>query len=204
MPASGYEEAEGAAGATLLIRRADRALLGGLLLVIAIVWLAAGLSGLVGGDPAIIPGLGSSGRYLAGALGAALALIALDWMAGGRSVAIERGTVAVTVCSLLGRHAWREPLANYREIRVDREQQPHRSGAQSWYVVRLRHPEPGKAIELARARDPALIERRAREYAGRCRVPLSWHRDAAPGTHDAERRRELAALSPAGEPLSTR
>jgi hypothetical protein len=158
MPASGYDEAEVHAGATLLIQRADRAPLGGLLLVIAVPWLATAIRGLVGGHPAIVPGLGSSGAYIAGALGAALAVIALDWMVRGRVVAIGSDTVVVTVWSLLGRHAWREPLANFREIRAEREHRPHRYGGLSWYVVRLCHPEPGKAIELARAKDPTLID----------------------------------------------
>jgi hypothetical protein len=168
MPRSGYAGAEVDAGAPLLFRRAERAPLGGLLLVIAMLWLAAAIGGFVGGHPAIIPGLGSSGAYVAGGLGAALAVIALDWLVRGRTITIARGTVAVTERSLLGGHAWREPLANYREIRACGEQRPHRYGTRSWYVVRLCHPEPGKTVELARAKDPALIERRAQDYAARC------------------------------------
>ena len=202
MPASEYQGAEVKAGAPLLIKRADRAPLGGLLLVIAALWLAPAIRGLVGGHPAIVPGLGSAGAYIAGALGAALAVIALDWMVRGRIVAIGRDTVAVTVWSLLGRHAWREPLANYREIRTEREQRPHRYGARSSYVVRLWHPEPGKSVELARAKDPALIERRARDYAARCGLPLSWLPDEANSSaaHRAGRRSETAAA--AGRPVS--
>jgi hypothetical protein len=203
MPASGYHEAEADSGAPLLIQRADRAPLGGLLLVIAVLWLVPAIRGLVGGHPAIVPGLGSAGAYAAGALGAALAVIALDWMVRGRIVAIGRGTVVVTVWSLLGRHAWREPLANYRHVRTEREQRPHRYGGLSWYVVRLCHPEPGKAIELARAKDPALIDRHARDYAGRLALPLSWHRDEPPARHGFERGGEIAAARAAGKPLST-
>jgi hypothetical protein len=200
MPASGYHEAEADGGAPLVIQRAERAPLGGLLLVIAAAWLLPAIRGLVGGHPAIVPGLGSSGAYIAGALGAALALIALHWLVRGRIVAIGRGTVAVTIWSLLGRHAWHEPLANYRQIRVERQQRPHRYGARSWYVVRLCHPEPGKAVELARAKDPALIDRRGRDYAGRLGLPLSWHRDAPPARHGLERGGEIAAAR--GKPLS--
>jgi len=203
MPASGYHEAEADAGAPLVIQRADRAPLGGLLLVIAVLWLVPAIRGLVGGHPAIVPGLGSAGAYAAGALGAALAVIALDWMVRGRIVAIGRGTVVVTVWSLLGRHAWREPLANYRQVRAEREQRPHRYGGLNWYVVQLCHPEPGKAIELARAKDPALIDRRARDYAGRLGLPLSWHRDEPPARHGLERGGETAAARAAGRPLST-
>lgn len=203
MPASEYRGAEVKAGAPLLIKRADRAPLGGLLLVIAVLWLAPAIRGLVGGNPAIVPGLGSAGAYIAGALGAALAVIALDWMVRGRIVAIGRDTVAVTVWSLLGRHAWREPLANYREIRTEREQRPHRYGGLSWYVVRLCHPEPGKSVELARAKDPALIDRRARDYADRLRLPLSWHPDEPPARHGLERGGDIASATAAGKPLST-
>jgi hypothetical protein len=202
MLANRYEEAELDAGAPLLIQRTDRAPLGGLLLVIAMLWLAAAIDGLVGGAPAFIAGLGNSGAYVAGALGAALAVIALDWMVRGRTVAIGRGMVAVTARSLLGGHAWREPLANYRKIRADREQRPHRYGALSWYVVRLCHPEAGKRIELARAKDPALIEQRARAYARRLGLPLSWHWGDETARHGLKRRREVAGASAAGKPLS--
>jgi hypothetical protein len=200
MPASGNQRAEDAP--PLLIRRADRAPLGGLLLAIAILWLAAALGGLVSGQLAIIPGLGNSGAYVAGALGGGFAVIALDWLVRGRTVAIGRGTVTVVARWPLGSHAWREPLANYREIRVFREQRPHRYGARSWYVVRLWHLEPGEAVELMRAKDPALIERCARDYAGRLRLPLRSHRDEATAGHGAERGSDIAAASGAGKPLS--
>ncbi len=202
MPASGYDQADVHAGAPLLLRRNERAPLGGILLVIATLWLAAAIVGLVRGDPAIIPGLGTFGAYVAGALGAAFAVVALHWLVGGRTVGIHRGTVAVTERSLWGGHRWREPLANYREIRAAREQRPHRYGARSWYVVRLWHPEPGKVIELARAKDPALIDRCARDYAARCGLPLSWGRHQAMARHGAERGGDIAAAGAASEPLS--
>ena len=44
----------------------------------------------------------------------------------------------------------------------------------TWYVVRLWHQEPAKALELApRAKDPALIEGHARDWARRLGMPLS-------------------------------
>jgi hypothetical protein len=204
MPASAYAEAERDGGAPLLIRRTDRAPLGGLLLVIAMLWLAAAISGFVGGDLTIIPGLGAAGAYLAGALGVAFAVIAVDWMVRGRTVVIRRGTVAVTDRALLGGSSWREPLANYREIRACREQRSHCSGVRSWYLVRLWHPQPAKAVELARAKDPARIEQRAREYAQRLGLPLSWqwNESTARVAHDAERRSELAGAGVAGKSLS--
>ena len=199
MPASRYERDD---AAPLLIRSADRAPLGALLLVIAALWLAAAIGGLVSGHPAILPGLGSAGVYVAGALGAALAPIAFHWLVRGRIVAIGRSTVAVTVWWPLGRHAWREPLAAFREVRVDREQRPHRYGTLNWYVVRLGHGEPGRTIELARAKDPALIERRARAYARRCGLPLSWNVDEASLGQSLARGGGVAAAGAAGMPLS--
>lgn len=191
-------------GASLLIRRTDRAPLGGLLLVIAMLWLAAAISGFIGGDPRIIPGLGAAGAYLAGALGVAFAVIAVDWMVRGRTVVIGRGTVAVTDRALLGGSSWREPLANYCEIRACREQRSYCSGVRSWYLVRLWHPEPAKAVELARAKDPARIEQRAREYAQRLGLPLSWqwNESTARVAHDVERESELAGAGVAGKSLS--
>jgi hypothetical protein len=160
-----------------LIRRAARAPLGVLLLVIAVLWLGEAIHALLAADSAIVPGLGAGGAYLVGALGVALAVLALDWMVRGRTVVISQGAVAVTDGSLRGGRAWREPLANYREIRAYRELRTHRAGVRSWYVVRLWHPEPAKAIELARAKDPALIEWRARDWARRLGLPLSWQQD---------------------------
>lgn len=203
MPASGYEEAEVDAGAPLRIEHTDRAPLGWLLLVLATLWLAAAISGFMAGHLAIVPGLGSSGAYLGGAVGAALAVIALNWLVRGRTIAIDRGMLAVTERSLLGSHSWREPLANYREIRACGEQRPHRYGARSWYIVRLWHPEPGKAIELARAKDPALIEQTARDYAGRLGLQLSWHQDEPPARHGLERGGEIAAARAAGKPRAS-
>ena len=204
MPASGYRGPEADAAAPLLIRRTGRAPLGALLLVIALLWLASATRGLLRGDPAVLPGLGSSGAYLAGALGAALALLALDWLVRGRTVAISRGTVAVSERSLLGRRTWREPLANYGEIRACREQRPHRAGVRSWYVVRLCHPEPARAIDLARAKDPVWIERRAHDLARGLGLPLSWPQDTATArpARAAERRHEIAPATVAGKSLS--
>ncbi len=71
---------------TYLIRRAERAPLGMLLLVIAVLWLGAAINGLVGRKSEIVPGVGAGGVYLVGALGVALALLALDWMVRGRTV----------------------------------------------------------------------------------------------------------------------
>jgi hypothetical protein len=135
----------------------------------------------------------------------ALALFALDWMVRGRTVAIGHGAVAVTDRSLRGGRAWREPLASYREIRAYRELRTHRAGVRSWYVVQLWHPDPAKVIELARAKDPALIEGRARDWARRLDLPLSWqeYEPTAPAPGGAGRASEIAAAAVAGKPRST-
>jgi hypothetical protein len=194
-----------ASAAPLVIRRTARAPLGALLLVIALVWLGAALRGLLAGDGAIVPGLGSAGAWLAGAVGSALALLALDWLVRGRTVAISGGTVAVTERSLRGRRLWREPLANYGEIRACREVRAHRAGARTWYVLRLSHPEPARALELARAKDPARIERRAQDLARRLGLPLSSQPYETPAAEKpaVAQRREIAGASVAREPVST-
>ena len=85
--------------------------MGALLLVLAGLWIGTAVDGLSAGNPAVVPGLGSFGAYLAGALGAALGVLALDWLVGGRTVVISHGMVRVAERSLRGRRAWREPLA---------------------------------------------------------------------------------------------
>jgi hypothetical protein len=170
----GAREAQACAISTpLVIRRTERAPLGALLLVLAGLWLGAAIDGLFAGSAVVVPGLGSFGAYLAGALGAALGVLALDWLVGGRTVVISHGMVRVAERSLRGRRAWREPLAGYAGIRALRERRAHRAGSRTWYVVRLWHQEPAKALELARAKDPALIEGHARDWARRLGMPLS-------------------------------
>ncbi|HEX2478059.1 MAG TPA: hypothetical protein VHK45_02195 [Geminicoccaceae bacterium] len=177
--------------ASLPIRSPGHPALAALLLVLASVWLAAAIRGALGGDPAIIPGLGASGGYVAAAVGIALALLAAHWMLRRQTVIITRGALVVTERSLLRRRAWREPLSSYREIRCHVEQQRHRYGRRSWYVARLWHPEPGRRVELARARDLAMMAERARDCARRLGLPLVWQQgppfmaDQA-GVHGAE------------------
>ena len=130
--------------------------------------------GSLGGSPAVIPGLGAAGAYWAAGVGAALALLAVHLMLRRQTVVMTRGALVVTERSLLPARTWREPLSSYREIRCQVEQRPHRYGRRSWYVVRLWHPEPGKRVELARARDAAAIEERARDCARRLGLPLVW------------------------------
>jgi hypothetical protein len=146
MPAS-VDRGAAADSALLRIRRAERAPLGALLLVIAVLWLWAAIHGLVVGDSAIVPGLGAGGAYLVGAFGVALALLALDWMVRGRTVVIGHGAVAVTERSLRGSRAWREPARTGSSGRIARacaagtwsgcgtRSRPRRS---SWRAPRIR------------------------------------------------------------------
>jgi hypothetical protein len=165
--------------------------LAALLLVLASVWLTAGIRGLFS-NQAIIPGLAASGAYWAAAGGVALALLALHLMRHRQTVVMISGAIVVTERSLLRSRTWREPLSSYREIRCDVEQQPHRYGRRSWYVVRLWHLDPGTRVELARARDPAAIEERAHDCARRLGLPLVWQQGPSSmvdqaGVHGASR-----------------
>lgn len=160
--------------ATILVRRPGTTILGPLLLIIASLWLAAAIRGSLSGSPAVIPGLGSFGPYLAAAVGIALALLAAHWVLGSHKVALIGGELVVSERSLLRRRTWCEPFASYREIRCAIERRQHRYGRRSWYVARLWHPEPAKRIELVRARDPAAIGARARDCARRLGLPLVW------------------------------
>lgn len=203
MSASGYPGPEVDAGpAPRLIRRTGQAALGALVLAIASLWLTAAISGVLAGNPAIVPGLGSSGAYWAGAVGAALAVLALHWIVRWQAVVVDGVAVFVTERSLLGSRTWREPLSNYREIRASHEQQPHRYGVRTWYVVQLWHPEPAKTVELARARDPGLIEARARECARHFGLPLSSRRRDASAGCAPEPRDEMVAAAAPGQLLS--
>jgi hypothetical protein len=167
--------------------------LGWILLAIASLWLAIPLWGLLTAAAAIVPGLGSAGAYCAGAVGVALALIAWHWIVRREVVVVHRGVVAVTRRGLFGGHAWREPLANYREIHARLEEQPHRYGLRRWHVIELWHPEPAKTIELARTRDPGAGSEQGEVWAGRLALPLRWQPHEHPARSEQEVRNEDAA-----------
>jgi hypothetical protein len=161
-----------AAAAAITIRRRPRALLGGLLLGIAGVWLAVPLKGLLLDASAGMPGLGVPGAVCAVMIGAALALLALSWIWRCDILVIEEGLLRMTERRLGGTRAWEEPLARYRGVRQRREELPHRHGARTWYLVEAWHPEPARTVELARGKDPRLIEQCAKVWAGRLALPL--------------------------------
>jgi hypothetical protein len=165
-----------AAAAASLLRRTHQAASGMLLLAIAGIWLAAAIHGILAGKPAIVAGLGASGAYWAGAIGAVLAVIALHWIVRCETVAIGHGVVRASKRSLFGTRGWREPLANYRGLRGRHENRPHRYGPRRWYVVELWHPEPSKVVELARTKTPGSTEARTQAWASRFRLPPAWAR----------------------------
>ena len=193
-----------AAMAPRLIRRTGQAALGALVLAIAILWLAAAASGMLAGNPAIVPGLGSGGAYCAGAVGAGLVVLALRWLGRWQTVLVDEAAVIVAERSWLGGCTWREPLSNYREIRGSYEQRPHRYGPRRWYVVQLWHPDPTKMVELARTKDPELIVARARDCARQFGMPLSLQLRDASAACQPEPRVEIDSAAVPGQPISAR
>jgi hypothetical protein len=80
----GAREAQACAISTpLVIRRTERAHLGALLLVLAGLWLGRRSMGFSLGSRWSYPGSGVSEHTLPGTLGAALGVLALDWLVGG-------------------------------------------------------------------------------------------------------------------------
>lgn len=160
--------------APIRLPRKGPVILGPLVLAIASIWLAVVFRGLANGDPAIVPGLGPSGTHWAAALGAALALLGLYWTVRRDTLALGNDALVVTRWSLLGRKRWREPLANYREIRGRVEESAHRYGKRRWYVAELWHPDAARRIELTRDRDRGAVEELARDCARRFGLAVVW------------------------------
>src|SRR5919106_111458 len=144
----------GAASSRIVVRQMPQAGLRCILLAIASLWLAVPTCRLLAGETTEVPGLGSSGVYWAGAVGVGLAVVALHRMVRRKTIVVEGGGVRVASRSLLGGHAWREPLASYSGIRARRMERPPRYGPRRWHVIELWHPDPAKTVELARTRDP--------------------------------------------------
>lgn len=160
-----------AAPAPIMIRHRHRALLGGLLLAIASVWLAVSLGALQAGALEL-PGTGMAGAVGAFAVGSALALIGLEWIARCQIVVLDRGRLRVTERRLTGERVFEESLASYHGLRLRCEQLPDRYGWRSWYLVEVWHGDPTKTVELARSKDPCLVEQRAEDWARRLDLPL--------------------------------
>ena len=198
MRASAYSQVESvadAASAPVTIRHRRRAPLGGLLLAIAAAWLAASLRALHSGALEALAAPGMAGAVGALAVGAALALIGLEWIVRCEVVVLGEGMLRVTERRLTGSRVFEESLARYHGLRLRREQLPHRYGRRSWYVVEAWHQEPAKSVELARAKDPRMIEQRAEEWARCLALPLCQEPDERHAHADEPRDRRTAAGS---------
>ncbi|MGH6896343.1 MAG: hypothetical protein ACREJ5_07330 [Geminicoccaceae bacterium] len=204
MRASVHSEVEpvaDAAAAPIMIRRRRQALLGGFLLMIAGLWLAVPLKGLLLDTSAAVPGLGVPGAVGALMIGAALALLALSWIIRCQIFVIDQGLVSMTDRRLSGTRTWEESLARYRGVRRRHEQRPHRYGSRSWYIIEAWHPEPAKTVELARSKDPRLIEQCAEVWARRLALPLCQEPDEGPAGSEEQARAEVGAKAAPGRPL---
>jgi hypothetical protein len=182
---SQMEPAADAAAAAIMIRHRPRGLLGGFLLAIAGIWLAVALRSLHAGALEALPGAGAAGAVGAMAIGMALALIGVEWIARCRIVELDQGRLRATERRLTGDRVFEESLARYHGLRLRREQLPHRYGRRSWYVVEAWHGEPAKTVELARSKDPRRVEQWAEDWARRLALPLCQE----PDEHDARAQR---------------
>ena len=204
MRASAYSQVEpvaDAASAPITIRHRRRALLGGLLLAIAGVWLAVSLRALHAGALEALPGPGPAGAICAFAIGAALALIGLEWVARCRIVVLDQGRLRATERRLTGDRVFEESLARYHGLRLRREQLPHRYGRRSWYIVEAWHGEPAKTVELARSKDPRLVEQWAEDWARRLALPLCQEPDERHAGVDRPTRDRRTAEAASNRPL---
>lgn len=176
----------------IAIRRRGPAFLGGLLLIVAAVWVGVPVRGLLVGVPEVVPGLGAAGAGIALLIGAALGAIGLSWMLRRGTVAIAGDLVTMTDRRLIGTRTWREPLTGYRGVRLRDESRPHRYGARHCYVIELWHPKPARTIELDRIREPRLADQQAEVWAHRLRLPLCRGPEEAQRSGEVDVRAEVA------------
>jgi len=204
MRASAYSQVEPvaeAASAPVTIRHRRRALLGGLLLAIAGAWLAASLRALHAGAFEALPWPGTAGAICVLVIGAAFALIGLEWIVRCEVVVLGHGLLRVTERRLTGHRVFEESLARYHGLRLRREQLPHRYGRRSWYVVEAWHQEPTKSVELARGKDPRMVEQWAEEWARRLALPLCQEPDERHVRVDEQPRARRPAAATSDRPL---
>jgi hypothetical protein len=189
------------ASAPITIRQRPRALLGGLLLAIASVWLAASLGALRAGGLEALFGPGPAGAIGTFAIGAVLALAGLGWIGRCRTVVLDQGRLRATERGLTGGRVLEESLARYHGLRVRRQQLPHRYGRRSWYVLEAWHREPAKTVELARSKDPRLAEQWAEDWARRLGLPLCHEPEERHARADASLRDRPSAEAASDQPM---
>jgi hypothetical protein len=180
----------------IVIRRAPHAFLGGMLLVIASVWIGIPIRAILAGTPEVVPGLGSLGAGGALVIGCALGLIAFVWMLRREVVVIEGDLVRVSDRRLLRSRIWREPLTGYRGVRRRRETRPHRYGPRHRHVIELWHPKAERTVELARNHDPRLADEQAAAWAKRLRLSLCRDLGELPEVPEPDLRTAIAAARP--------
>lgn len=202
--ASAHGQVEPVADATsgaVTIRHRSRALPGGLLLAIASIWLAASLGALHAGALEALPGTGAVGSVCVFAIGAALALIGVEWIARCRIVLLDQGRLRATERRLTGDRVFEESLARYHGLRLRREQLRHGYDRRTWYVVEAWHGDPAKTVELARSKDPRLVEQWAEDWARRLALPLCQEPDERHARAHGQTRDRRAAEAASDRPL---
>ncbi len=178
------------------IDRRDDALLGALVLTIATIWIAAGLSALMAHSPAVLSGLGATGACPILLVGAGFTLWALDMVLRRQTLAFGNSEVEVMTRRLTGVHRWHEPLTSYLGLRHRRQPVRHRYGRRTEHRIELAHPDPTKVVVLLRTWDEARAEACWRDWAQRLDLPT------VPGEGAGERLPKGAHQRPGREPQS--
>jgi hypothetical protein len=204
MRASVHSQAEpiaDAAAAMVTIGRRRDALLGGVLLAIAGLWIAVPLKGLLLDTSAAMPHPDVPGTIAPVLVGAALAMLAVSWILRCQVLVIDQGMVRMTDRRLTGLRVWENSLARYRGVRLRHERLPHRYGSRSCYAIEMWHPEPAKTVELERSKDPRLMERGAKVWARRLALPLLQEPDQPPARSQKRPRDQIAEKATSGGPV---
>jgi hypothetical protein len=183
-----------ASGSPIRIDRRDDVLLGGLVLTIATIWIALGLSALMALSPAVLAGLGATGACPVLLAGAGFALWALDLLIRRQTLAFGNGEIEVATRRLTGVRRWREPLVCYIGLRHRRQPVRHRYGRRTEHRIELAHRDPTKVILLLRTWDEARAEACWRDWADRLNLPT------VPGGGSGDRSPEGAHQGPGREP----
>jgi hypothetical protein len=158
-----------------IAQRRDSRPVGGLILAIAVAWLAVAARDLAAGGSAIA-GLGMAGGYLSLAIGTALALWGCRVLMRQQTIRIDHDGVHVRLKQLFWITSWSEPLAHYRGV-VWRSVPIRRHGA--WRTVQLIdlwHQDPDRTVTLFSSTDDRAAEEFWRAWAGELGLaPIRWH-----------------------------